>query len=74
MVGLLWFAWIGSVLALVLGYAAKREIDASGGRVTGRGIAIAGIVLGWIGVGLFLLLILLTFLAAFAVSEVSGGR
>ena len=43
---------ICSVIGLVLGYQARSEIDASGGMQTGRGNAIAGIVLGWIGVGL----------------------
>ena len=38
-----------SIPALVLGYQARREIDASGGAWGGRGQAIAGIVLGWIG-------------------------
>ena len=49
---------IGSVLALVFGYIAKREIDASNGTQGGRGLAIVGIVLGWIGVGIWLLVIL----------------
>jgi hypothetical protein len=48
--GILWFWWIGSVLALIFGYVGKSEIDRSGGRQSGRGLAIAGIVLGWIGV------------------------
>ena len=43
---------ICSVLALVFGYQGRREIDNSGGRITGRGSATAGIVLGWIGVAL----------------------
>ena len=68
-VGLVWFYWIGSVLALVLGYMAKKEIDASGGRITGRGFAIAGIVLGWIGVAVFAMIVLVTLLAAFALSS-----
>lgn len=68
-VGILWFYWLGSVLALVLGYMAKREIDASRGALTGRGFAVAGIVLGWIGVGIFSLLMLVTILAGFAVSS-----
>ena len=41
---------IGSILALVLGYLGKAQIARSGGRETGRGLAVAGIVLGWIGV------------------------
>jgi hypothetical protein len=48
--GALWLGWIGSVLALIFGYVAKGEIDRSNGRQTGRSLAIAGIVLGWIGV------------------------
>jgi hypothetical protein len=57
--GILWIYSIGSILALVFGYLAKGRIDASGGRESGRGMAVAGIVLGWIGVGLTLLAILL---------------
>jgi hypothetical protein len=47
--GILIMYGVGSVLALVLGYQAREEIDASGGALGGRGMAIAGIVLGWIG-------------------------
>jgi hypothetical protein len=47
---------IGSVLALVFGYVAKRQIDESHGMQGGRGLAIAGIVLGWIGVGFLVLM------------------
>ena len=57
--GILWLYWIGSVLALVFGYVAKGQIDRAGGQQAGRGLAIAGIVLGWIGVGVLILLILL---------------
>ncbi len=55
--GIVWVYWIGSVLALVFGYMAKNQIDQSHGQEGGRGMAIAGIVLGWIGVGTFLLVI-----------------
>jgi hypothetical protein len=37
-------AWI---LALVFGYQGRKQIDQSSGRQTGRGLATAGIVLGW---------------------------
>jgi hypothetical protein len=57
--GILWLYWIGSILALVFGYVAKGQIDRSGGRQTGRGMAIAGIVLGWIGVAMIALFIVL---------------
>jgi hypothetical protein len=57
--GILWIYWIGSILALVFGYVAKQQIDRSGGMQSGRGMAIAGIVLGWIGVGVLALIIIL---------------
>ncbi|HEY7667766.1 MAG TPA: DUF4190 domain-containing protein [Actinomycetota bacterium] len=40
---------IGSILGVALGYQAQREIDGSAGTQTGRGLATAGIILGWIG-------------------------
>jgi Domain of unknown function (DUF4190) len=43
---------IGAILALVFGYIARRQIDESGGTQGGRGMAIAGIILGWVGIGL----------------------
>jgi hypothetical protein len=43
---------IGSVIAIVLGYQARSDIDRSGGRIGGRGNATAGLILGWVGVGL----------------------
>jgi hypothetical protein len=57
--GIVWVMWIGSILALVFGYVAKAQIDRSGGRQTGRGIAVAGIVLGWVGVAFLLAMIVL---------------
>ena len=40
-------------------YVSKNQIDRSEGRESGRSTAIAGIVLGWIGVGTLLLIIVL---------------
>ena len=48
--GISWFGGLGSVAALFLGYLALREIRRDPARVLGRGMAIAGIILGWIGV------------------------
>jgi hypothetical protein len=48
MVGMIWI--ISPVLALVFGYLSKGQIDRSGGAQEGRGYAIAGIVLGWVGI------------------------
>lgn len=59
-VGILWLYWIGSILALVFGYVARSQIRRSG--EGGGGMAMAGIVLGWVGVGV--LIVLLIFVAA----------
>ena len=56
--GIIWYGWIGSILALIFGYIAKRQIDALQGQQKGRGFAIAGIVLGWVGVGILALVII----------------
>ena len=60
--GLLWLYGVGSILALVFGYRARREIDAGGGAQGGRGLATAGVVLGWIGVALLALVVLVVIL------------
>jgi hypothetical protein len=49
--GIVWLYGVGSILALIFGYNAKKQIEQSGGSQTGRGMATAGIVLGWIGAG-----------------------
>ena len=51
--GIVWLYWLGSVLALVFGYIARRQIRERG--ESGDGMAIAGIVLGWVGIGLAVL-------------------
>ncbi len=50
---------ICSIAAIVTGTMAKNEIDRSGGRLTGRDMAKAGLILGWIGVALCVLAVLL---------------
>jgi len=70
--GLVWLWFIGSILALIFGYKAKREIDASNGQQTGRGMAVAGIVLGWIGtVGTVLLIVAIMMLGQSASTSFS---
>jgi hypothetical protein len=49
--GIIWIYWIGSILALVFGYIAKKQISESRGTQGGGGMATAGIVLGWVGIG-----------------------
>ncbi|MCZ2810956.1 DUF4190 domain-containing protein [Modestobacter sp. VKM Ac-2979] len=54
--GIVWLYWLGSILALVFGYVAKKQIRERG--ENGGGMATAGIVLGWVGVGLFVIVVL----------------
>ena len=55
---------IGSVLAIVFGNGAKREIQESRGQLTGEGMATAGIIVGWVGIGLLVVYVLLFFVPA----------
>lgn len=57
--GILWLYWLGSVLAVIFGHVALNQISRSGEMQQGRGLAIAGLVLGWVGVGILLLVLLL---------------
>lgn len=50
--GLTFVPVIGSIVAVITGPMAKKEIRASGGALGGEGLATAGIVLGWVGIGL----------------------
>ena len=54
-VGVVACGFIAGIPAIIVGRQAQREIDASNGWLTGRGMATAGIVLGWIEVGLAIL-------------------
>lgn len=57
--GLMWLWWVGSVLALLFGYIARRQIRQSPGRQQGRGLAMAGIVLGWAEIGVLAVIVML---------------
>lgn len=47
----LWVFWIGSILGVVYGHLAQKEIDETGGAMTGRALAAWGTVIGWVGIG-----------------------
>lgn len=53
--GLSLFPVLGSIVALIAGYAARREIEAAQGALGGDGLATAGIIMGWIGIALLVL-------------------
>ena len=48
-VGIIWLFGLGSVAAIALGYLGMKQIEASAGHQSGRAIAIAGIVIGIVG-------------------------
>jgi hypothetical protein len=72
LLGVLWFAGIGSVLALVFGYRARRQIKDSAGGQKGSGLATAGIILGWIGTAIVLAAIAI--IVAAGVAAMVGGH
>ncbi|HEY6424059.1 MAG TPA: DUF4190 domain-containing protein [Pseudonocardiaceae bacterium] len=65
--GIIWIYWIGSILALIFGYIARQQIRERG--EGGAGMAMAGIVLGWVGVG-----VLAIFIVFVTIAAVSGSR
>jgi hypothetical protein len=54
--GILWLYWVGSILAVIFGHIALSQIHHS--RQGGRGLAIAGLVLGYVGLALLALFII----------------
>lgn len=58
--GTLWLYWVGSILAVIFGHVALGQINRATSQ-GGKGMAIAGLVLGWVGVGT---LAIILFLAA----------
>jgi hypothetical protein len=48
--GLFWIFGLGSVAAVILGYIALRQIRREPLRLKGKGMAITGISLGWLGI------------------------
>jgi Domain of unknown function (DUF4190) len=69
--GVLFFCGPASIAAIILGHLALADIKRSANRMTGQGLAIAGLVLGYVGVGLttlYIVFVLFIFRSTF------GGR
>ena len=60
-VGCLWMGWLGSIAAVVMGHSALRQIAQSGGTQSGRGVAIAGLAVGYFALAVLLVIILALF-------------
>jgi hypothetical protein len=69
--GIIWVYWLGSVLALIFGFIALNQIGKR--NEGGRGMAIAGIVLGFIGLGVLILVIILA-VAVSHTADVNNGN
>jgi hypothetical protein len=53
--GIVWVYWIGSILAVIFGHVALGQIKRTG--QSGQGMAVAGLVLGYIGIAVFALMV-----------------
>ena len=56
--GIIWLYWLGSILAVIFGHVALSQIKKDPS-IGGRGFAVAGVALGWVGVGILLLFVVL---------------
>ena len=56
--GILFFTWIGAVLAVVFGHVARRQLRGAGGWQRGDGLAVAGLVLGYAGLAILVFTLL----------------
>ena len=52
--GILWLFWFGSLLAVIFGHISLSQIQKDSS-ISGRGMAIAGVALGWIGIAVLLI-------------------
>jgi hypothetical protein len=62
-------SFFAPIVRLILGYVARKEVDNSGGRLSGRGLATAAIVINWLWVGS---LIIWGFAAAALLAQISS--
>jgi len=53
--------FIGTIVAIITGHMARAEIRRSNGQLDGDGLAIAGLVLGWVAVALWVIGIVVLF-------------
>jgi hypothetical protein len=69
-----WFVFplIGAITAVITGFLAQDEIRRSEGRLRGSAFATAGLVLGWLQIGLILLGVLIGLFIVGAAFRVDG--
>jgi hypothetical protein len=47
------------ILGVIFGFIARSSIRKAAGRLSGAGLALAGLIIGWVGIGLTILLVIL---------------
>src|SRR3984957_19613734 len=67
--GIVWVFGIGSILAVIFGFVARKQIKDSGGRQSGSGMALAGIILGFVGIASLILWIVLVIVVTTTLSN-----
>jgi hypothetical protein len=67
--GIVWVFGIGSILAVIFGFVARKQIKDSGGRESGGGMALAGIILGLVGVASLILWIVFVIAVTTSISN-----
>jgi hypothetical protein len=61
--GIFFFFWPVAVAAIILGHIARGEIRRSGGRLKGAGTAMAGLILGYAGVAIIPVILIIAAIA-----------
>ena len=67
--------WICAIIAIILGAMSMKKINASGGALTGKPMAIIGLILGILGLvlGLIWTIVMIVGMAAAAVEEIGAA-
>ena len=68
------FLWgVGAIVAVICGHLAKKQIKEGMGQYTGDGLATAGLIIGYIEIGLIVIGCLCWIVIAFFLPIFSGG-
>lgn len=62
------FCGVGYIVGIVFGFIAMKQIDESGGTQGGRGLALAGVIIGFVSIGIGVLVLIIVLIASAASS------
>jgi competence protein ComGC len=72
--GLTIFSILTAIPAIIFGHMSRKEIRESGGRLKGDGMALAGMIMGYIATGLVVLIVPILIIAAIAIPNLLRSR